>query len=84
MPLLLSGVLVFTAVYLLFQFGAFGGGDAKGLIVLSILFPSYPVFSFSEKNISSARGSTDRTFHFYGTGKCPPDDNTCSPRDVRL
>ncbi|AKB53412.1 MULTISPECIES: A24 family peptidase C-terminal domain-containing protein [Methanosarcina] len=49
MPLLLSGVLVFTAVYLLFQFGAFGGGDAKGLIVLSILFPSYPVFSFSEK-----------------------------------
>jgi preflagellin peptidase FlaK len=49
MPLLLSGVLVFTAVYILFQFGAFGGGDAKGLIVLSILFPSYPVFSFSEK-----------------------------------
>ncbi len=48
-PLLLSGVLVFTVVYLLFQFGAFGGGDAKGLIVLSILFPSYPVFSFSEK-----------------------------------
>jgi preflagellin peptidase FlaK len=44
-----SGVLVFTAVYILFQFGAFGGGDAKGLIVLSILFPSYPVFSFSEK-----------------------------------
>ncbi|MDY0128943.1 MAG: A24 family peptidase C-terminal domain-containing protein [Methanosarcina vacuolata] len=47
MPLLLSGVLVFTAVYLLFQFGAFGGGDAKGLIVLSILFSSYPVFSYS-------------------------------------
>jgi len=47
MPLLLSGVLVFTAVYLLFQFGAFGGGDAKGLIVLSLLFPSYPVFSYS-------------------------------------
>jgi preflagellin peptidase FlaK len=49
MPLLLSGVLVFTTVYILFQFGAFGGGDAKGLIVLSILFPSYPVFSFSGK-----------------------------------
>lgn len=47
MPLLLSGVFVFTAVYILFQFGAFGGGDAKGLIALSILFPSYPVFSFS-------------------------------------
>jgi preflagellin peptidase FlaK len=48
-PLLYSGVLVFTAVYILFHLGAFGGGDAKGLIVLSILFPSYPVFSFSEK-----------------------------------
>jgi preflagellin peptidase FlaK len=47
MPLLSSGILVFTVVYILFQFGAFGGGDAKGLIVLSILFPFYPVFSFS-------------------------------------
>lgn len=42
--LLLSGVLVFTVVYILFQLGAFGGGDAKGLIVLSILFPSYPIY----------------------------------------
>ena len=48
-PLLFSGVLVFTVVYILFQLGAFGGGDAKGLIALSILFPSYPVFSFSGK-----------------------------------
>lgn len=49
MSLILSGILVFTVVYILFQFGTFGGGDAKGLIVLSILFPSYPVFSFSGK-----------------------------------
>ncbi|WP_292388041.1 A24 family peptidase C-terminal domain-containing protein [Methanosarcina sp. UBA5] len=49
MSLFSSGILVFTVVYILFQFGAFGGGDAKGLIVLSILFPSYPVFSFSGK-----------------------------------
>ncbi len=48
-PLLFSGVIVFLSVYILFQLGAFGGGDAKGLIVLSILFPSYPVFSFSGK-----------------------------------
>ncbi|RXA20585.1 peptidase A24 [Methanosarcina sp. MSH10X1] len=47
MPLVLSGVLVFTVVYILFQLGAFGGGDAKGLIVLSILFPTYPVFKIS-------------------------------------
>lgn len=45
--LAISGIFVFTVVYILFQFGAFGGGDAKGLIVLSILFPSYPVFKIS-------------------------------------
>ncbi|MDD4498570.1 MAG: A24 family peptidase, partial [Methanosarcinaceae archaeon] len=44
--LLLSSGLVFVTVYILFQLGAFGGGDAKGLIVLSILFPTYPVFEF--------------------------------------
>lgn len=47
--LFLSGIIVFVSVYLLFRFGAFGGGDAKGLIVLSILFPLYPVFHFSEE-----------------------------------
>lgn len=44
--LLLSAGIVFFSVYLLFQLGAFGGGDAKGLIALSILFPTYPVFEF--------------------------------------
>lgn len=48
--LLLSSVLVFVSVYILFQFGAFGGGDAKGLIVLSILLPTYPVFEFLGTN----------------------------------
>jgi len=46
-PLILSGVVVFVSIYILFQLGAFGGGDAKGLIVLSILFPLYPFFNFS-------------------------------------
>lgn len=45
--LFLSGVIVFISVYLLFRLGAFGGGDAKGLIVLSILFPLYPIFRLS-------------------------------------
>jgi len=45
--LFLSEVIVFVSVYILFQLGAFGGGDAKGLIVLSILFPLYPIFHFS-------------------------------------
>lgn len=47
--LIFSGVVVFISIYILFQLGAFGGGDAKGLIVLSILFPLYPVFLFSGK-----------------------------------
>lgn len=47
--LILSSVIVFISIYILFQLGAFGGGDAKGLIVLSILFPLYPVFQFSGK-----------------------------------
>jgi archaeal preflagellin peptidase FlaK len=47
--LFLSGVIVFVSIYVLFQLGAFGGGDAKGLIVLSILFPLYPIFNFSGK-----------------------------------
>ena len=42
--MLVSGVIVFVSVYILFQLGAFGGGDAKGLIVLSLLFPLYPIF----------------------------------------
>lgn len=46
-PLILSSVIVFVTIYVLFQLGAFGGADAKGLIVLSILFPLYPFFSFS-------------------------------------
>jgi archaeal preflagellin peptidase FlaK len=45
--LFISGVVVFASVYILFQFGAFGGGDAKGLIVLSILFPLYPIVQLS-------------------------------------
>jgi len=45
--LFLSGIIVFCSVYILFQLGAIGGGDAKGLIVLSILFPLYPIFHLS-------------------------------------
>lgn len=49
-PRLLSHILrlgvsvcfIFILVYILFQFGAFGGADAKALIVLAVLIPSYP------------------------------------------
>jgi len=40
----ISTGLTFAFVFLLFQLGVFGGADAKSLIVLSIIFPSYPDF----------------------------------------
>ncbi len=40
--LLISAGSIFIFVYILFQLGTFGGADAKSLIVLSIIFPSYP------------------------------------------
>ncbi|MCZ7404328.1 MAG: prepilin peptidase [Candidatus Methanoperedens sp.] len=43
--LLLSAGFIFVFVYLLFQIGTFGGADAKSLIVLSIILPTYPEFT---------------------------------------
>lgn len=40
--MLISTGFIFIFVYILFQFGVFGGADAKSLIVLSLFFPSYP------------------------------------------
>ena len=40
--LLISAGFIFVFVYILFQFGIFGGADAKSLIVLSIILPAYP------------------------------------------
>ncbi|MCX9083248.1 MAG: prepilin peptidase [Candidatus Methanoperedens sp.] len=42
--MIISTVLTFAFVYILFQFGVFGGADAKSLITLSIIFPVYPNF----------------------------------------
>jgi preflagellin peptidase FlaK len=42
--LIISAALIFAFVYILFQFGTFGGADAKSLIVLSIILPAYPEF----------------------------------------
>lgn len=43
--LLISAGLIFIFVYILFQIGTFGGADAKSLIVISIILPSYPLIS---------------------------------------
>ncbi len=42
--ILISTSIMFFIAYVLFFTGAFGGADAKALIVLSILFPVYPAF----------------------------------------
>ena len=76
--LFLSGIIVFCSVYILFQLGAIGGGDAKGLIVLSILFPLYPIFHFIRSDLSPTGTSYNRAFYVYCPRKCSPDDNSCS------
>jgi preflagellin peptidase FlaK len=43
--LFISAGLIFVLVYVLFQMGTFGGADAKSLIVISIILPSYPSLS---------------------------------------
>lgn len=42
----ISLLIVVPASYGFWRFGAFGGADAKALIVLSLLFPTYPAYEF--------------------------------------
>ncbi len=39
---ILSFAFIFAFVYVLFQFGAFGGADAKVLMVISLIIPTFP------------------------------------------
>lgn len=41
-PLIISAGFIFILTFILFQIGAFGGADAKALIVLSLTIPAYP------------------------------------------
>lgn len=40
----ISLFVVAPAAYLFWRFGAFGGADAKALIVLAVLFPTFPAY----------------------------------------
>ncbi|WP_319506506.1 A24 family peptidase C-terminal domain-containing protein [uncultured Methanolobus sp.] len=42
---ILSFIFIFAFVYMLFQFGAFGGADAKVLMVISLIIPTYPMIT---------------------------------------
>jgi len=45
-----SFFFIFALTYLLFRVKAFGGADAKALIVLSILVPAYPALELGGQN----------------------------------
>lgn len=42
---ILSAVVIFIFVYVLFRLNMFGGADAKILIIIAIIIPVYPIFS---------------------------------------
>ena len=43
-PLIISVEFIFILAYFLFKIGAFGGADAKALMVMSLIIPTYPGF----------------------------------------
>jgi preflagellin peptidase FlaK len=47
LKLCFSTALIFFLAYILFQLHAFGGADAKALIAISLLIPSYPILRFN-------------------------------------
>ncbi len=44
----LSFLFIFAFVYILFQLGAFGGADAKVLMVISLIIPAYPLITLGQ------------------------------------
>jgi preflagellin peptidase FlaK len=45
--MLFQFILIFSLSYLFYQFGMWGGADAKALIVLSVIYPVYPEIFFT-------------------------------------
>ncbi|WMW21436.1 A24 family peptidase C-terminal domain-containing protein [Methanolobus mangrovi] len=48
---ILSFIFIFAFVYMLFQFGAFGGADAKVLMVISLIIPTYPLITIGSTSL---------------------------------
>ncbi len=46
---ILSFLFIFAFVYILFQFGAFGGADAKVLMVISLIIPTFPAIELASE-----------------------------------
>ena len=54
----ISLFIVIPASYGFWRFGAFGGADAKALIVLALLFPTYPTYEISSYLLPLVRTPT--------------------------
>jgi len=63
-PTAISLGLVVPIAYLFWWFGGFGGADAKALLVLAVLFPTFPKYALGSWTFPTA-GTTDiGTFSF--------------------
>jgi preflagellin peptidase FlaK len=48
---LLTFAFIYLFVYVLFQLGAFGGADAKALMVISLIVPTFPAITLFDKSL---------------------------------
>jgi preflagellin peptidase FlaK len=48
---ILSFLFIFAFVYILFQVGAFGGADAKILMVISLIIPTFPAIELGSTSL---------------------------------
>ncbi len=48
---ILSFIFIFVFVYILFQLGAFGGADAKVLMVISLIIPAFPTIELASASL---------------------------------
>jgi len=69
-PSLLSIVVVFLFIYIIYYFGVFGGADAKALIMIGLMVPLYPVITLSGYDLPLAGIPIHRIFALSVLGNC--------------
>jgi preflagellin peptidase FlaK len=63
-PTAISLGLVVPIAYLFWWFGGFGGADAKALLVLAVIFPTFPEYALGPWTFPLAETPPIRTFSF--------------------
>lgn len=63
-PTAISLGLVVPIAYLFWWFGGFGGADAKALLVLAVLFPTFPEYALGSWTLPLAGSTAVGTFSF--------------------